>query len=911
MKKVLIILGLLLILLQGLCNKVLSFNNAVYTSPSFSANHLYNKLYFCDFKKSQAALSGDYTVGATGYFNTITAAVNALNSNGVSGPVRFLLCDALYTTNETFPVTFNITSNLPTSVNTVTIKPNTGVTSLIRGAPANDNNCNPVLIINNSFIIIDGSNSEAGTSRDLTIENISIKVPSVIGIRSSGTTAISGFTVKNCNLINGLSDATVPSALLFSNTSFTGGYLNNFTIQNNSIQKSYLGISLNGAKVAGNGSGTLISDNDMNTAGTNSISGTGIYIQGIDGITISNNHIGNFNSVNIATVTGITISSGTSNAIVSENTILNINVTSSTPASVSGINISGTNINVYKNSVSNIKSNNSNDYYACGILLSSSTAAANVNVFNNLIYDIAAYGKASIGIGNGYGINIYSGGGYNIYFNSVNLASNQTLSTGVPACLFINSIVSTANCLDIRNNIFSIPATVGANRYAVLCNAPANVFSNLNYNDYFTSGPNIGYLGSARSNLLNWQTATGKDQFSVCDDPGFMSNTDLQINVNDAKCWNVNAGAIPLCSVSTDFNNNLRSTSSCNGACDIGAFEFTPLIESAALDIVSNLINNGTSIISFAGSNLATITWHTNGGTLPSVLTVVYQPGVNPPYTSNVNKYANENLVIYVPDGIGYLYDISYHYNLARMGTIESEPEFRLAKHSNSSWVQYSQSPNQTNKTITTTGLNSFSVFSFGDGSAPLPVVISSFSSSVFGRNVCLVWKTENEINNAGFDIERKMYFTKEWIVAGHVLCKDSSNTPSYYTFTDKNLYSGKYCYRLKQIDYNGNFQYNNLSSVVEVSSPLKYSLSQNYPNPFNPYTNINFDLPVESKVTLNIYDLTGKKLRSLINTAMTAGYHTVQFDASALSSGIYFYTLCANSSGNLFIATKKMVILK
>jgi hypothetical protein len=155
------------------------------------------------------------------------------------------------------------------------------------------------------------------------------------------------------------------------------------------------------------------------------------------------------------------------------------------------------------------------------------------------------------------------------------------------------------------------------------------------------------------------------------------------------------------------------------------------------------------------------------------------------------------------------------------------------------------------------------------------------------------------------------MYFTKEWIVAGHVLCKDSSNTPSYYTFTDKNLYSGKYCYRLKQIDYNGNFQYNNLSSVVEVSSPLKYSLSQNYPNPFNPYTNINFDLPVESKVTLNIYDLTGKKLRSLINTAMTAGYHTVQFDASALSSGIYFYTLCANSSGNLFIATKKMVILK
>jgi hypothetical protein len=363
--------------------------------------------------------------------------------------------------------------------------------------------------------------------------------------------------------------------------------------------------------------------------------------------------------------------------------------------------------------------------------------------------------------------------------------------------------------------------------------------------------------------------------------------------------------------VSTDFNYNPRSIDTDDGACDIGAFEFTPIIGSAALDIVNNFINNGTSTISFAGNNLATITWHTNGGTLPSILTAVFQPGVNPPYTSNGNKYANENLIINVPDGNGYLYDISYRYNLARMGTIESEPGFRLAKHSNSNWYQFSEIPNQTNKTITATGLNSFSVFSFGDNNAPLPVTISSFTSSVLGRNVCLVWNTEMEINNSSFDIERKIYSTNDWISVGHVNGKGSTNTPSSYTFTDENLYTGKYCYRLKQIDYNGNFQYHNLSAFIEISLPTIYYLSQNYPNPFNPYTNIDFNLPVDSKVTINIYDITGRRLRTVINKSMRAGYHTERFDASSFSSGIYFYTLYAKSSGQSFIATKKMVILK
>ena len=200
-----------------------------------------------------------------------------------------------------------------------------------------------------------------------------------------------------------------------------------------------------------------------------------------------------------------------------------------------------------------------------------------------------------------------------------------------------------------------------------------------------------------------------------------------------------------------------------------------------------------------------------------------------------------------------------------------------------------------------------FSMWTVSRKDKPLPVQLSSFTSSMKGRDVNLTWMTEKEINNAGFDVERKVIENNEWKKVGFVTGKGSSNSPVNYTFEDKKLNSGKYNYRLKQIDYNGNFEYHNLTSIVDVSLPTKFNLSQNYPNPFNPTTKIDFDLPEDGKTDLRIYDILGKEVATLVNEFKTAGYYTINFDASKLSSGIYFYRLNVNG----FSEVKKMSLIK
>lgn len=191
-----------------------------------------------------------------------------------------------------------------------------------------------------------------------------------------------------------------------------------------------------------------------------------------------------------------------------------------------------------------------------------------------------------------------------------------------------------------------------------------------------------------------------------------------------------------------------------------------------------------------------------------------------------------------------------------------------------------------------------------------LPVELSSFVSSINGRNVILNWATASESNNSGFDIERSSD-NSSWFKVGNVTGKGTSSIAHSYSYTDRNLASGIYNYRLKQIDFNGNFEYFNLSNEVNIGVPTKFELSQNYPNPFNPSTKINYDLPVDGKVSLKIFDMSGKEVMSLVNETVTAGYNSVSFNGSNLSSGIYFYRINVEGNGSSFVSTKKMTLIK
>ncbi|MGD8306272.1 MAG: T9SS type A sorting domain-containing protein, partial [Ignavibacteria bacterium] len=133
-----------------------------------------------------------------------------------------------------------------------------------------------------------------------------------------------------------------------------------------------------------------------------------------------------------------------------------------------------------------------------------------------------------------------------------------------------------------------------------------------------------------------------------------------------------------------------------------------------------------------------------------------------------------------------------------------------------------------------------------------------------------------------------------------------NSNSPKSYSFTDANLSGGnKFSYRLKQLDNDGSFEYSDIVEVELVTE--EYALSQNYPNPFNPVTFVQFELPAETEVSLIIYDMLGQEVVTLVNGKMSAGIHTINFNARNLPSGTYVYRLTAGSFSDI----KKMILLK
>ena len=120
------------------------------------------------------------------------------------------------------------------------------------------------------------------------------------------------------------------------------------------------------------------------------------------------------------------------------------------------------------------------------------------------------------------------------------------------------------------------------------------------------------------------------------------------------------------------------------------------------------------------------------------------------------------------------------------------------------------------------------------------------------------------------------------------------------------NVTAGKYSYRLKQIDNDGQFEY---SKTIEVDfgSPKKFELSQNYPNPFNPATTIRFNLTEAGNVKLTLFNILGQELKTLVNEFKESGVHTINFDASELNSGMYIYKIEAGT----FVQTRKMTLVK
>ncbi len=197
-----------------------------------------------------------------------------------------------------------------------------------------------------------------------------------------------------------------------------------------------------------------------------------------------------------------------------------------------------------------------------------------------------------------------------------------------------------------------------------------------------------------------------------------------------------------------------------------------------------------------------------------------------------------------------------------------------------------------------------------------VPVQLASFTASRINPNqVRLNWVTASEVNNYGFEVEKSFGGTNNFatIAGSFIPGHGTTLEPHSYSFTDAITNNGNWYYRLKQIDLDGTINYtdpvqvNTLTGVDDRRLPTEFTLAQNYPNPFNPTTRIEYALPKQSSVRLDVFNTLGQLVSTLVNAKQPVGYHSVEFDASGLGSGIYFYKLTAEGVS----ISRKMLLLR
>lgn len=522
----------------------------------------------------------------TATYVTLKDAFDAINTGTHQGDINLSITAS---TTETATAVLNAV----TTYSSVLIKPT--VTATISGAIAS----NPVVRILGSNVTIDGSTTAGGTTRDLTFSNTSATSPSVFFMGSATSSApLANVTVKNAVFLN---NSNLTTNFVVANGTTAAGYFNNITIQNNDIRTGYNGLFvIADATAAGNGNNLLISGNTVNT----NIAQNGIYVAGVGGTSaISNNTVGvirtsSGTSATPAASVGINIGPGANNASIFGNTIsvkntaasgisyasgiyvtsgasnISTKIYSNTISEVSGvltyINSNGIymgaatpNVSIYSNKISGLKNNNTTGTPMQGILLGSSSTAANSMIYNNVISDIQATGAAQV-----LGIYAYSGAGYKIYNNTVNL-NTANAETGLTAAMYVyGTNITAAGALDIRNNIFANTRTSGS-RYSIYSTAASSVFSTINYNDYYSTGTALGFIGgSDKTTLADIQTGFGGNVNSLNIAPVFVSATDLHLKSSSNP--GLDNKGVALAEVTVDFSGATRGA-----VPDMGAYEFT------------------------------------------------------------------------------------------------------------------------------------------------------------------------------------------------------------------------------------------------------------------------------------------------------------------------------------------------
>jgi hypothetical protein len=533
--------------------------------------------------------AGTYTVGGTvADFATLTAALQQYNISPLSGPVTFLLNNTTLGAGETFPIVIekNATAS---AANTLTIKPNTGLSVTISGTSASS-----IFKINGAdYVTIDGSNNGTN-SKDLSIVNTNTAAnTAAIWISSPGATGASFVAIKNCNIMAGSSTVTSTMGIYVAGISIstggTGASNNNITLHNNAISKCYYGIFARGVATSGLLNALIITDNEI---GSNAVTDYVLF----NGITVHNAFA----------------------PLIQRNEIFNMKTTSSINISAIELGSNVTDAMVDKNKIYGIHSTSSGGWGAYGVNISSATGTSGITIQNNFISDLltANYSVSSTTY-NAFGIRITGGTNHRVYYNSIHLFGNVTSgsSVGMSAPLLVTATSATG--LDVRNNVFANTQVFGvANSKSYTVYVPTGfVFGNINHNNYYAAGPHgvFGYLGLDVLSLMDWSLLTLGDANSVSGDPAFYAPNNLHSFSNAMYQMGT-----PIAGITDDIDGDLRHAATpCIGADeymlfanDAGILAMTAPMASCAgiLDVKVRIKNFGTQ--SYTG---VTVNWSVNG----------------------------------------------------------------------------------------------------------------------------------------------------------------------------------------------------------------------------------------------------------------------------------------------------------
>lgn len=869
---------------------------------------------------SVVSLSGSYSVGASGDFTSLDLALRSYEFSPINGPVSFELMETNYDggTNGFF-----IPNNPDaSSTNTLTIKPASGVNSLITSSSTTAT----LTLGGSDFVTIEGSNNQS-SSRNLQVANSS----SGAGILFRYTTGFcNGFgvensTVRNVSLVGTTSSntASVGIALAGSSPTTAGQSHHNNSLINNELKRWNRAIFL---------------------AATSTSS---------DNLSIQNNVIGSSVVAEYLITAGIEIQRS-SNSVVQNNRIFNVRsgvTTNGGPCGIAFSNSSASNYQIRNNFIYGIYST-SGAYGGKGIRV----AGTNGILANNIIADIGGAGATTTANAL-IGIQI-QGTNNTIEHNTVYLYGdhngNSTLAN-ISAPLLI-----TSNSTVVRNNLLvnTIAPSGKANpiSYCIYSTTTGANISVLDNNVYFQSGANatrFGFLSStAQTTFANWRSAVGKDNNSYLKNPVFFNSTvsadtDLRptrfVFVPSIGSVTADFGAVTrlsrtaagaweaytnqwMGSNNTDFNlpanwtwnsvpangddfgfaqaamNNAHLDQNRNyGIISFGGStrkldltNFTLSIDQAELTSdQAYFLSSGDGVLSMSLDDLQaktfpvgnlyfnplTITNRTGAADVFSVrvLNGVRQNGVTGPFGEGPRIQATWDINKQNPNG-GSGVDLLFSWNAAQNDRITTPALFHYATSWDPVLVGTATFPSSTS--LQHAGYQgSFSPFAIGQLSGTLPVVWKSFSAEKRATSTQLVWETSSESNTLKYVVEHSGN-GRDWKSIGEQSAAGNSNALLKYHFEHTRPIIGLNYYRIRQVDWDGKYTF----STVEIVRFDQSVVVKLHPNPAHTMVVIEQQNNNVSPATLRLMDIHGKVLKTINLTQ-----NRYALDVSNLSAGMYF----------------------